>query len=85
LSRGTNDIIFRKAFSSGALLNDTQDSAGLSASLMDLHHSVNRLIKVIQENAADMDRGAEVLDKLPMLDFYNDDLLRNIEAMRNGR
>ena len=63
-------------------MNDTQDSAGLSASLMDLHESVNKLIKVIQENAADMDRGVEVMDKLPMLDFYNDDLLRNINNMR---
>jgi hypothetical protein len=66
-------------------LHDTQDSAGLAASLMDLHLSVNRLIEVIQENAATMDRGGEVMDKLPMLDFYNDDLLRNIQAMRASR
>ncbi|MEO6097823.1 MAG: hypothetical protein ABIW76_20070 [Fibrobacteria bacterium] len=51
---------------------------------MELHHSVTKLIKVIQENAADMDRGGQVLDKLPMLDFYNDELLRNINAMRTG-
>lgn len=54
----------------------------LEDSLMDLHHSVTKLIKVIQDNAATLDRGAEVLDKLPMLDFYNDDLLRNINNMR---
>ena len=51
---------------------------------MGLHESVNKLIKVIQETAAKLDRGDEVLDKLPMLDFYNDDLLRNIEAMRKA-
>jgi len=55
---------------------------GLEDSLMDLHHSVNKLIKVIQDNAGTLDRGAEVLDKLPILDFYNDDLLRNINNMR---
>lgn len=58
------------------------DYVGLEESLMDLHHSVNKLIKVIQDNAATMDRGGEILDKLPMLDFYNDDLLRNIHSMR---
>ena len=51
---------------------------------MGLHLSVNKLIKVIQDNAATLERGDEVLNKLPMLDFYNDDLLRNIEAMREG-
>jgi len=49
---------------------------------MDLHISVNKLIKAIQENAASLNRGQEVMDKLPMLDFYNDDLLRNINNMR---
>lgn len=60
----------------------TDSMIGLEDSLMDLHHSVTKLIKVIQDNAATLDRGAEVLDKLPMLDFYNDDLLRNINNMR---
>lgn len=60
----------------------TTPQASLEDSLMDLHNSVHRLIKVIQEHAGSLDRGAEVLDKLPMLDFYNDDLLRNIENMR---
>jgi hypothetical protein len=41
------------------------------------------LIKVIQENASTLERGNEVLNKLPLLDFYNDDLLRNIDNMRN--
>jgi hypothetical protein len=65
-------------------LSNTDNLAGLEASLMGLHLSVNKLIKVIQDNAATLDRGDEVLNKLPMLDFYNDDLLRNIEAMREG-
>ena len=56
--------------------------ASLEDSLMDLHNSVNRLIKVMQEHAGSLDRGDEVLDKLPMLDFYNDELLRNIHNMR---
>ena len=61
----------------------TENLIGLEDSLLDLHHSVGKLIKVIQENAGTLDRGAEVLDKLPMLDFYNDDLLRNINNMRS--
>jgi hypothetical protein len=65
-------------------LSNTDNLAGLEASLMGLHLSVTKLIKVIQDNAATLDRGDEVLNKLPMLDFYNDDLLRNIEAMRDG-
>ncbi len=65
-------------------MSNTDNLAGLEASLMGLHLSVNKLIKVIQDNAATLDRGDEVLNKLPMLDFYNDDLLRNIEAMRDG-
>lgn len=58
--------------------------ASLEDSLLDLHQSVNRLIKVIQEHADSLDRGDEVLDKLPMLDFYNDELLRNIHNMKSG-
>jgi hypothetical protein len=54
----------------------------LEASLLDLHASVNRLIRIIQENADTLDRGPEILDKLPLLDFYNDDLLRNIDSIR---
>ena len=65
-------------------MSNTDNLAGLEASLMGLHLSVNKLIKVIQDNAATLERGDEVLNKLPMLDFYNDDLLRNIEAMREG-
>ena len=61
----------------------TENLTGLEDSLLDLHLSVGKLIKVIQESAGTLDRGAEVLDKLPMLDFYNDDLLRNINNMRS--
>ncbi|MBW8887595.1 MAG: hypothetical protein JF616_07540 [Fibrobacteres bacterium] len=56
--------------------------AGLESSLMDLHLSVNRLIEVMQEHAGTLDRGDEVLDKLPLLDYYNGELLRNIHDMR---
>lgn len=66
-------------------MNNTENLAELEESLLGLHESVNKLIKVIQENAATLDRGEEVLNKIPMLDFYNDDLLRNIQAMREGR
>lgn len=59
-----------------------ESPAQLEDSLMDLHASVAKLIKAIQENAATMDRSQEILDKLPLLDFYNDDLLRNINALR---
>jgi hypothetical protein len=62
-----------------------EDLVGLEDSLMDLHVSVAKLIRVIQANAAALDRGQDVLDKLPLLDFYNDDLLRNIENMRTRR
>ena len=65
-------------------MENTEHLAGLEESLMDLHLSVNKLIKVIQDNAATLERGEDVLNKLPMLDFYNDDLLRNIENMRTG-
>jgi hypothetical protein len=47
-------------------------------SLLALHGSVARLISMIQENAPGMEKEREILDKLPLLDFYNDDLLRNI-------
>lgn len=53
----------------------------LRASLTDLHGSVSRLIAVIQENAQFLEDSEAVMDKLPMLDFYNDDLKRNIDAL----
>ena len=52
---------------------------------MDLHLSVLKLIKVIQDNAKTLSQGEEILNKLPLLDFYNDDLLRNIEVMRDSQ
>ena len=58
--------------------------AGLEASLMDLHQSVTRLIEAMQVHAGTLDRGDEVLDKLPLLDYYNDELLRNIHDMREN-
>lgn len=58
----------------------------LRASLSDLHGSVSRLIAVIQENAQYLEDSEAVMDKLPMLDFYNDDLKRNIDALgQTGR
>jgi hypothetical protein len=59
-----------------------ENLASLEDSLMDLHNSVNRLIRVMQDHAGTLDCGEQVLDKLPMLDFYNDELLRNIHNMR---
>jgi hypothetical protein len=64
-------------------LEETKNiSSGLEDSLLNLHASVGKLIKVIQDNATILDRKAEILDKLPLLDFYNDDLLRNIESLK---
>ncbi len=59
-----------------------ESPAALEASLVDLHTSVARLIKAIQSNAGSLNRSQEILDKLPLLDFYNDDLLRNIKTIR---
>lgn len=64
-------------------MNNTENLVGLEDSLMDLHLSVLKLIKVIQDNAATLNQGQEILNKLPLLDFYNDDLLRNISIMRD--
>ena len=66
-------------------MQNTENLMGLEESLLDLHVSVTKLIRVIQDNAATLDRSQDVLDKLPLLDFYNDDLLRNIEIMRARR
>jgi hypothetical protein len=57
----------------------------LQVSLTDLHGSVNRLIAVIQQNAEYLEDAETIMNKLPMLDFYNDDLKRNIEALRQVR
>lgn len=59
-------------------------NSSLEASLLDLHASVAKLIQIIQANSATLDRSQEILDKLPLLDFYNDDLLRNIQSLRQG-
>lgn len=56
----------------------------LEASLLDLHASVERLIQLLQEKVDTLDRGPEILDKLPLLDFYNDELLRNISSIRRS-
>lgn len=64
-------------------MSDSKELVGLEESLMDLHLSVNKLIRVIQENSDSLERGDEILNKLPILDFYNDDLLRNIGNMRS--
>ncbi len=64
-------------------MKNAEKLVGLDESLMDLHQSVQKLIKVINENADSIHRGEEVLNKLPLLDFYNDDLMRNIQLMRD--
>ncbi len=63
-------------------MHNAKDLTGLGDSLMQLHLSVSKLIKVIQINSATIDSREEILDKLPLLDFYNDDLLRSINFMR---
>lgn len=63
----------------------TESPAALESSLKDLHATVDRLIRSIQENAGGLERGQEILDKLPLLDFYNDDLKRNIASLRARR
>lgn len=65
-------------------MQNAENLVGLEESLLDLHVSVNKLIKVIQDNATSLERGQDVLNKLPLLDFYNDDLLRNINNMRDS-
>jgi hypothetical protein len=67
------------------LERNIESPAALESSLIDLHSTVDRLIKVMQENASGMERGQEILDKLPLLDFYNDDLKRNIASLRGHR
>ncbi|MDQ3001002.1 MAG: hypothetical protein M3Y08_07045 [Fibrobacterota bacterium] len=64
-------------------MQNAENLFGLEESLLDLHVSVNKLIKVIQDNATSLERGEDVLNKLPLLDYYNDDLLRNINNMRD--
>jgi hypothetical protein len=62
--------------------NNTESLIGLGDSLMELHVSVVKLIGAIQGMAHALDDNEKILDLLPMLDFYNDDLLRNINKMR---
>jgi hypothetical protein len=64
-------------------LENAQNMMGLEDSLLDLHSSVRKLIQVIQNNAVIMDRKEEILNKLPLLDFYNDALLRNINSLKS--
>jgi hypothetical protein len=56
----------------------------LQDSLQELHGSVDRLIQVIQANAVYLVDSEAIMNKLPILDFYNDDLKRNIEAIRQS-
>jgi hypothetical protein len=63
----------------------TENLASLQDSLMSLHLSVGKLIKVIHENSHALNQSEEIMDKLPLLDFYNDDLLRNINIMRDSQ
>jgi hypothetical protein len=63
-------------------LQHSQHVQNLEGSLLDLHASVHKLIKIIQDNAETLDKKNEILNKLPMLDFYNDELLRNIASLR---
>ncbi len=64
-------------------LRHPENREELKESLRSLHHSVNRLILVIRDNAECLDNTEEILNRLPLLDFYNDDLLRNIESLKS--
>ncbi len=57
--------------------------AELQFSLGGLYASVSKLILLIQENADTLERKDEVLNKLPLLDFYNDDLFCHIQSLRH--
>jgi hypothetical protein len=65
-------------------MNDQNNIKELEASLVDLHSSVARLIQVIQVNGHRLEDAELILNKLPMLDFYNDDLRRNIDSLRSS-
>ncbi len=64
-------------------MNSPEQIQELAASLTDLHGSVSKLIAVLQANAHRLEEAPSLMDKLPLLDFYNDDLKRNIEALRS--
>lgn len=49
---------------------------------MELHVSVVKLINAIQGMSHTLEDKDKILNMLPMLDFYNDDLLRNINTIR---
>lgn len=63
-------------------MNSPEKIQELATSLTELHVSVSRLIAVLHANAHQLEEAPSIMDKLPMLDFYNDDLKRNIEALR---
>ncbi len=56
----------------------------LEKTLLGLHTSVANLISVIGKNASRLEGGEEALNKLPILDFYNDDLLRITKTLRDS-
>jgi hypothetical protein len=60
----------------------SEDITGLEDSVQQLHTAVNHLIWIIQENAAFLPGGRDILDKLPLLDFYNHDLLQQLESLQ---
>ncbi len=49
---------------------------------MELHVSVVKLIGAIQGISHTLEEKDKILNMLPLLDFYNDDLLRNINKIR---
>jgi len=57
----------------------------LTSSLLGLHASIDKLIKTLQQNAHQLEDSRQIMDKLPLLDFYNDDLQRNIEILKTHR
>ena len=59
-----------------------EDLTGLEDAVVQLHTAVNHLIWIIHENADFIPQGREILDKLPLLDFYNQDLITQLENLQ---
>ncbi len=63
-------------------MEQTNQKVELERSLLNLYVSISRLITVLEENAEVFDNRDEILDRLPLLDFYNDDLLESIRSIK---
>ncbi len=66
-------------------MDNTEDIAELQNSLLDLHGSVSRLIKAFYDNVESLENREAILDVLPLLDFYNDDLAEQIIRLNDAK